>query len=268
MFEDKEAKVVSEQFLVVLSCVIILIIVGMGICNIKWQRENVIQQQTAFNITNENIMNQDMQPTSRSMLESRKKQNQEKIYEFSINDETKLYFKDLGMAEEKKKYLLDNTNGLNIIITEMVDKELTNKENIENTIQDYYNKYKKPEKCFPTISHSISSMYGYRKTRGDFHSGIDLQGHYGDNIYAYKKGIISKVQYSNRSYGNMIIVTHNDNTQSRYAHLSSINVANGQQVECGQIIGKMGSTGNSTGNHLHFEIIINGKTVNPYNYIF
>ena len=66
----------------------------------------------------------------------------------------------------------------------------------------------------------------------------------------------------------MVLIQHNDGTQSRYAHMSSISVSKGQYVSCGQIIGHVGSTGNSTGNHLHFEIIINGKTVNPYNYIF
>ena len=139
---------------------------------------------------------------------------------------------------------------------------------INNTVENYIARYKKKVICFPTKSHSISSTYGYRKSRGDFHSGIDLQGNYGDNIYAYKSGTIIKTQYSNISYGNMVLIQHNDGTQSRYAHMSSISVSKGQYVSCGQIIGHVGSTGNSTGNHLHFEIIINGKTVNPYNYIF
>ena len=66
----------------------------------------------------------------------------------------------------------------------------------------------------------------------------------------------------------MVLITHGDGTQTRYAHMSNINVSNGQIISCGQVIGHVGSTGNSTGNHLHFEIIINGATVNPYNYIF
>ena len=93
-------------------------------------------------------------------------------------------------------------------------------------------------------------------------------GKYGDDIYAYKSGKVIKVQYSNVSYGNMVLIEHNDGTKTRYAHMSSIIVSNGQYVDCGQKIGYMGSTGNSTGNHLHFEIIVNNKAVNPYNYIF
>ena len=103
---------------------------------------------------------------------------------------------------------------------------------------------------------------------GDFHTGIDLAGNYGDKIFAYKKGTIVYVQYSNKSYGNMVLIEHDNGLKTRYAHMSSISVEKGDIVECGDVIGRVGSTGNSTGNHLHFEIIIDNKTVNPYNYIF
>ena len=138
---------------------------------------------------------------------------------------------------------------------------------MDNIAEYYVNTYKKPTTHFPTNSHNVSSSYGDR-SRGDFHTGIDLCGNKGDNIYAYKSGTVIKTQYSNKSYGNMILLQHSDGTQTRYAHLSSIVVSNGQYVNSGQVIGYMGSTGNSTGNHLHFEIIVNGNTINPYNYIF
>lgn len=213
------------------------------------------------------------QVTSRSGLTTREKEEIKHytIYEFIINSETFLYFEDIESANLQKDYLLNNTDNVNVTINELVKNnknDLSDKTIINNIIESYIAKYKKKIICFPTKSHSISSTYGYRKSRGDFHSGIDLQGNYGDNIYAYKSGTIIKTQYSNVSYGNMVLIQHNDGTQSRYAHMSSINVYKGQYVSCGQIIGHVGSTGNSTGNHLHFEIIINGKTVNPYNYIF
>ena len=66
----------------------------------------------------------------------------------------------------------------------------------------------------------------------------------------------------------MILIKHSNGIETRYAHLSSINVYVGENVLTGQKIGNVGSTGASTGNHLHFEIIINGINVNPYNYIF
>lgn len=277
MSKNKGKRVVSEQFLITLSCIIIMLIVGMLGFTIQGDIQNKDNNSiisNTINISGNNIVRNDMEVTSRGGTISREKIEEKveyKLYEFTINGNIVLYFDSLEIANSKQEYLLNNTNGLTITINEITKDnkdDLSNEETINSVITDYYNKYKKPTTYFPTVSHSISSYYGYRKSRGDFHSGIDLQGHYGDNIYAYKSGVVSKVQYSNRSYGNMVLITHSDGTQTRYAHMSSISVSNGQSVSGGQIIGHVGSTGNSTGNHLHFEVIINGKTVNPYNYIF
>lgn len=214
------------------------------------------------------------------------------IYEFIINKEKTIYFDNFDKADYQKDYLLRNTEGVTVEIVETEREDnssLSSEFAINNTVENYILKYKKVEKksttnraanstrvekssastsgtCYPTVSKTISSNYGGRS--GSFHTGIDISGNYGDNIYAYKSGTVVKTQYSNRSYGNMVLITHNDGSQTRYAHMSSISVNNGQAVSCGQIIGHVGSTGNSTGNHLHFEVIINGSTVNPYNYIF
>lgn len=215
------------------------------------------------------------------------------IYELSINKEKQIYFETFGKAKYQKDYLVRNTVDISAEISEIKKDNtdcLSTEFEINNTIENYILKYKKKTQrqqttnrktrivqtedksdttkktCYPTISKRVSSHYG-KRTRG-FHTGIDISGNYGDNIFAYKSGTVSKVQYSNKSYGNMVLITHEDGSQTRYAHMSSIDVVNGQHVICGQTIGHVGSTGNSTGNHLHFEIIINGKTVNPYNYIF
>ena len=193
------------------------------------------------------------------------------IYELVINKEKSLYFEDINNLKEKEKYLLYNTRNVTTETNklEVENYELLNTEGyINKIIQNYIDNYPKIKTCFPTTSHRISSTYGRRASRGDFHTGIDLCGNKGDPIYAYKDGEIIKIQYSNKSYGNMILIKHKDGTQTRYAHLSSIKVDIGQSVKCGELIGEMGSTGNSTGNHLHFEVIINNKPINPYNYIF
>lgn len=208
--------------------------------------------------------------TSRGAIK-REKKIEYTLYELNINNETFLYFEDLNKAEIQKDYLLRNTERLTVSIKEIIEynkDKLSSEYTINNTVENYISKYKKKVKCFPTISHKVTSTYGKRPSRGDFHCGVDLAGKYGDSIYAYKSGKVIKVQHSNVSYGNMVLMQHNDGSQSRYAHMSSINVKNGQYVNCGDKIGAMGSTGNSTGVHLHFEIIINGKTVNPYGYIF
>lgn len=115
---------------------------------------------------------------------------------------------------------------------------------------------------WPTTATRISSYYG--GSRG--HTGIDIDGEYGDPVWAAKSGTVTSAGY-NGSYGNEVVISHGDNLQTRYAHLQSISVSAGDEVEIGQQIGEEGSTGNSTGSHLHFEVIINGETVNPLSYI-
>lgn len=110
----------------------------------------------------------------------------------------------------------------------------------------------------------ISSYYGMRK--GSMHTGVDFAASAGTEIYAWKSGVITTACW-NGGYGNFIEIQHNDGTISRYAHLSKYAVSAGQNVVAGQTIGYVGTTGNSTGNHLHFEIKINGQFVNPLNYL-
>ncbi|WP_139906091.1 M23 family metallopeptidase [Clostridium thermarum] len=112
---------------------------------------------------------------------------------------------------------------------------------------------------------SISSNFGLRW--GRMHEGIDIAANTGDPIYAAMDG---KVIYSGwaSGYGKMIKIQHEDNIQTIYGHCSKLRAAVGDTVKKGQLIGDVGSTGNSTGPHLHFEVIINGKPVNPYPYIY
>lgn len=110
----------------------------------------------------------------------------------------------------------------------------------------------------------ISSYYGARNGRQ--HTGVDFAAAAGTHIYAWKSGTVTFAGWSG-SYGNFIIVDHGDGTVSRYAHCSGYAVSKGQSVTKGQTIGYVGTTGNSTGNHLHFEIQVNGSFVNPLNYL-
>lgn len=110
----------------------------------------------------------------------------------------------------------------------------------------------------------ISSYYGARGSGN--HTGVDFAAHSGTNIYAWKDGTVVYAGW-NGSYGNFIEIKHSDGTTSRYAHLSGYAVSKGATVTKGQTIGYVGSTGNSTGPHLHFEIKVNGSFVNPLNYL-
>lgn len=116
---------------------------------------------------------------------------------------------------------------------------------------------------WPTTGTTLSG-YGY----SDFHPGIDIGGSTGNAVYASASGVIVYAGWNNYGYGNVIVIDHGDSWQTLYAHLDRVNVGCGQPVFQGNVIGGVGSTGNSTGSHLHFELESDsfGK-VNPYNFV-
>ena len=113
-----------------------------------------------------------------------------------------------------------------------------------------------------------SSYYGAPRSGGRRrHKGIDIANSHGTPIYAAEAGRVIHASWGGSGYGNLIKIDHGSGAETRYAHLSGFAVSNGQTVKKGQLIGYMGSTGNSSGSHLHFEILIGGRTVNPLPYI-
>jgi len=113
---------------------------------------------------------------------------------------------------------------------------------------------------WPTQGHRITQYYSWR------HHGIDIANKYGTPIYAADAGTVEYIGWG-RGYGNQIVINHGGGKKTRYAHLSKFYVGKGDKVNKGQTIAAMGSTGWSTGPHLHFEVIINGRRYNPLNYI-
>ena len=118
------------------------------------------------------------------------------------------------------------------------------------------------------VKYYVSSEYGWRKLWGmdDFHLGIDLACGANTEIYAANAGEVLTSTYHN-SYGNYVLIDHGGGKATLYAHMNQRLVNVGDKVQKGQLIGKVGSTGNSSGNHLHFEVRENGATQNPRNYI-
>ena len=115
------------------------------------------------------------------------------------------------------------------------------------------------------VSGTVTSRYGSR-SRG-FHTGMDIATAAGTPITSIATGTVVYSGWKG-SYGNLVIVDHGNGVQSYYAHCSSLNVSVGQTVNGGTVIAGVGSTGNSTGPHLHLEIRVNGSTVNPQNYLY
>lgn len=118
--------------------------------------------------------------------------------------------------------------------------------------------------------HGLSSTFGYRAdpfTRGlAVHTGIDLRGEYGAPARATAAGTVTQADYAG-GYGNMVEVDHGHGLVTRYAHLSAITVVPGQAVAAGQMVGRVGSTGRSTGTHLHYETRIDGEPVDPQRFL-
>ena len=117
-----------------------------------------------------------------------------------------------------------------------------------------------------SFTKNITSPYGPRGK--SFHKGIDIScsGIAGKDILAAKSGVIEEVTKSSKGYGNCVVINHQDGFKTRYAHCSAIYVSKGCRVNQGDVIAVVGSTGDSNGSHLHFEIMKNGIHVNPRNY--
>ena len=117
--------------------------------------------------------------------------------------------------------------------------------------------------------YNLSSLYGSRKHpvtgKANNHTGIDVPAPSGTPIQACKSGVVTTSTYNN-SYGNYVVVSHSDGTSTLYAHMSRRNASKGQTVSQGQVIGYVGTTGSSTGNHLHLEIRVYGSRRDPINY--
>lgn len=113
----------------------------------------------------------------------------------------------------------------------------------------------------------ISSGYGLRWNGAEFHQGIDIAAEMGTPIVATADGVVTIAGWNAGGYGNMVDIDHGSGVSTRYGHASAVVVTVGQRVRRGQIIAYVGSTGHSTGPHLHYEVRLSGQPVNPTSYL-
>lgn len=155
--------------------------------------------------------------------------------------------------------LSTNRNGSIDPRFERLGLSLARMEALEDTLQTV-------PQVLPAAGWSISSGFGYRRDpftgRGAMHAGLDFKADYGAPIHAAAKGRVSFVGQRS-GYGNVVEIDHGNGLMTRYAHMSAFKAKVGQPVAAGDVIGAIGSTGRSTGPHLHFEVRINDRAVNP-----
>ncbi|MFT5701554.1 MAG: murein DD-endopeptidase MepM/ murein hydrolase activator NlpD [Desulforhopalus sp.] len=134
-------------------------------------------------------------------------------------------------------------------------------------------KYLKTIRLLPLgtpVKGPITSRYGKRKdpmnSKSAFHTGIDFRGKRGEKIRATGDGVVKKA-FKNGGYGNYVMIDHGNGYTTSFSHMQKYLVRRGDQIKRGQVIGLVGNTGRSTGPHLHYEVALDGRTVNPYNFM-
>lgn len=147
-------------------------------------------------------------------------------------------------------------------------KEIIAKQNIDNEDSEQLPIINGIKFATKPVTGIISSRYGVSsRIRSSTHTGLDIATATGTPIKVVADGTVTCASYSG-AYGNLVKIDHGNGLETWYAHTSKMYVKLGQEVKAGEVIAAVGSTGNSTGSHLHFEIRIDGNHVNPQNYLY
>lgn len=217
-----------------------------------------------------------------------------KYYAIVEDEEEKIYVSKFDEAEQIINQLKekDSTNKENLNIIEKYETSCAEFTSIEDAITELYVEPVKTVTVARTstasvsnstantsstvvplgitlnkpVSGTISSRYG--KRWGTMHKGLDIAAPYGTPVKAAAAGTVTQAGWNSGGYGYLVVISHGNGVETYYGHCSSIAVTKGEKVSAGEVISYVGSTGDSTGNHLHFEIRVNGVTQNPENYVY
>lgn len=143
-----------------------------------------------------------------------------------------------------------------------IEEEIAEKQEIEShTVQGVYLEV-------TPVSGIITSRFGNRESIRTYgHTGLDIAAPAGTSIRAAADGTVTFAGYSG-GYGYVVKMSHGNGIETYYAHCSELYVSAGEKIEAGDVIAAVGSTGNSTGNHLHFEVLVDGTEIDPQNYLY
>ena len=212
-----------------------------------------------------------------------------KFYAVAVSDEEKAYLSSYDEAEQVVNELKDKNskNKDDLSIIEKYEKKLEEFSEVDDVVDELYEKKvvvssyvvgatgvntstTKVDLGISLIrptSGIVTSRFGARW--GRTHKGTDIGAPAGTPIVAAASGTVTTSQYGyNGGYGNYVIISHGNGVQTLYGHCTSLYVDEGEYVSQGQLIASVGTTGNSTGNHLHLEIRVNGVAQDPQNYLY
>lgn len=214
-----------------------------------------------------------------------------KYYAITVGNEDKIYVPNKETAEEVITKLKDknSSNKSKLSITEKCETEMKEFTEVDKAVKDLY--VEPVRKTYVATTGSVGAYGGTNSANGvnigiylskpttgtitsrfgvrgsGMHTGMDIANAQGTNIYASASGTVKFTGWFG-GYGNLVIVTHGNGVDTYYAHCNTILVSAGQQVSQGQLIAKMGNTGNSSGPHLHLEVRVNGVAQNPQTYVY
>ena len=165
--------------------------------------------------------------------------------------------------------VLDRVNMNISLLRESIPQQKEELTQLKDDIKEHQKELAHLPSIWPTKGR-ISSVFGPRRSpisgRLEMHNGLDIAAPRGTPIYATANGKITEAGY-NGGYGNVITIDHGYSYKTRYAHLSSFAIEKGDQMQKGDIIGYMGSTGRSTSSHLHYEVLKDGVAINPRDFL-
>ena len=239
-----------------------------------------VMQYTGKNVDSVSL---NVEPSYEFKLVNRTENTNEEEIIIALQEETKITYKyyEVALNDTKKTYVdtqEDAENLVNQVKTENLEEVKTQnvdiaKANLMPEVEEIVEENSLPQingikLAVTPVSGKITSRYGVSsRIRSSNHTGLDIACSSGTPIKVVSSGTVTFASYKG-SYGNLVKLEHRNGVETWYAHCSKIYAKVGQKVSAGDVISAVGSTGNSTGPHLHLEIRLNGNTVNPQKYLY